>query len=314
MTDEHRLELRRTAGEGPDTCLNCGAALTGSFCSACGQRDIPPYPSTRELVVDAVSEFSGWDGRLATTLRALVRRPGFLTLEFLEGRRVRYISPLRLYLTASLVYFLLTAAAPTVRLDSGKSLFLGLRVGTTVSDDQQSRPERVANAASESLNRQDLTEEEKREALADIARAPSVMRPFLRRAVEDPSGFKRGVLENMPRLLFVLLPMFAAIIAIFYRHRKYPEHLYFAIHLYAFIFLALAVTELAKFTGLPVIAVVASVFALVSIPIYSTLAFRRVYGGSMAGTVMKELAIGLIYGLVAIAAFIVMIYWVSISG
>ena len=315
VTDEHRLDLRREAAEvGQGICLNCGAPLTGAFCSVCGQRDIPPYPTTRELVVDAVTEFSGWDGRLATTLRSLVRRPGLLTLEFLEGRRARYISPLRLYLTASLIYFLLAASAPRLRRESGKSLFPGLRVETTVSDSQVSRPERVANAASESLDNQELTPAEKQAVLTDIAKAPAVMQPFLRRAVEDPSGFKRGIFENMPRLLFVLLPIFAAIVAIFYRRRKYPEHLYFGIHLYAFIFLALAVTELAKFTRLPLLAMVASALAMVAIPIYATLAFRRVYGGSVVATVMKELAIGLIYGSVAIAAFIVMVYWVSISG
>ena len=295
-----------------DTCLNCGAPLTGPFCSACGQRDVPPYPTTRELAIDAISEFSGWDGRFATTLRTLIRRPGILTLEFLEGRRVRYISPLRLYLSASLVYFLLAAAAPTVRFGDGKES--GLSVRTTATGKQPSRPQRVANAASESLNQQDLTAAEKQAALTDIARAPAVMRPFLRRAVEDPRGFKRGVVENMPRLLFVLLPLFAGIIALFYRHRKYPEHLYFAIHLYAFIFIALGLTELAKFSRLPVLALFAGALAVLSIPIYATLAFRRVYGGSILGTIVKEAAIGLVYGVVSIAAFIVMIYWVSIAG
>ena len=299
---------------GRPVCLNCGAPLKGQFCSVCGQRDIPPYPTTRELAIDAITEFSGWDGRLANTFRALVRRPGVLTLEFLEGRRARYISPLRLYLTASLVYFLLAAAAPTVRLDSGKTLFLGLRVGTTTTNGAPTRPERVAQAARESLDQQDLTAAEKKEALADIARAPLVLQPFLRRAVEDPGGFKRGMLENLPRLLFVLLPVFAAIISIFYRHRKYPEHLYFAIHLYAFIFLALALAELSKFTHLPIIAAVASAGAVIAIPVYATLAFRRVYGGSLGGTIMRELAIGVIYAAVSTVAFIVMIYWVSVSA
>src|SRR5687767_11829400 len=103
------------------TCLNCGAALEGRFCSACGQRDVPPYPSVRELALDAATEFSGWDGRLSSTLRALVRRPGLLTLEFLEGRRARYVSPLRLYLSTSLAYFLLAAAAPSIGLSDGDS-------------------------------------------------------------------------------------------------------------------------------------------------------------------------------------------------
>ncbi|MGH9886011.1 MAG: DUF3667 domain-containing protein, partial [bacterium] len=91
-------------------CLNCGTPLHGQFCSSCGQRDVPPYPSVRELAVDAFWELSGWDGRFASTVRALARRPGMLTREFLEGRRARYISPLRLYLMASLVYFLISAA------------------------------------------------------------------------------------------------------------------------------------------------------------------------------------------------------------
>jgi len=295
-------------------CLNCGAPLSGSFCSECGQRDIPPYPSTRELAVDAISEFSGWDGRLASTFRALIQKPGMLTLEFLEGRRVRYISPLRLYLTTSVVYFLLAAAAPTIRLPSGKPMFGGPTVTATPTGKRQSRPERVANAASQSLEQQDLTPAEREAALADIERAPAVMRPFLRRVVQDPAGFKRGILENMPRMLFVLLPVFAGIIALFYRRRKYPEHLYFALHLYAFIFLALAVTELAKFTQLRIVAGIASALCIIAIPTYATLALRRVYGGSIVGTILKELAIGVIYAAVSVVAFVIMIYWVSIAG
>lgn len=114
-------------------CLNCGAPLDGRFCPECGQRDIPPYPSVRELATDAFAEFSGWDGRLAATLRGLVEHPGLLTREFLEGRRARYISPVRLYLTASVVYFVLAASAPNLRLDSGEPL--GLKVTAGTSDD-----------------------------------------------------------------------------------------------------------------------------------------------------------------------------------
>jgi hypothetical protein len=264
-----------------------------------------------------MAEFSGWDGRFVSTLRELIRHPGMLTHEFLEGRRARYISPIRLYLSASLVYFVLAASAPDIRLESGKTLFLGLKVGTTTSGGNKpaSRPERVGNAASTALEKQQpLTAEEKAAALEDIAHAPALMQPLLRRAVEDPRGFKRRLLETMPRMLFVLLPIFAGILALFYRGRKYPEHLYFAIHLHAFIFLALAVGELAKFTLLPVLAVVASFIAVCWIPIYATFAFRRVYGGSLGKTLIKELGIAGIYGLTAAFAFVVMIYWVSIAA
>ena len=240
-----------------------------------------------------------------------------LTREFLEGRRVRYISPLRLYLMASLAYFVLAASAPDIRSESGKTLFLGLHVGATTTPDNHapSRPERVAAAARGALDKQQALSPVEREAtLEDVARAPALMRPFLRRAIEDPGGLKRRLIETMPRMLFVLLPIFAGILALFYRGRKYPEHLYFAIHLHAFIFLALTVAELLKFTRLPLLVAGASLIAVIWIPIYATLAFRRVYGGSLSRTLLKEVAIGMIYSAAAAVGFIVMIYWVSIAA
>ena len=302
------------APTGRASCLNCGASLTGPFCSACGQRDIPPYPSVRELAVDAFSELSGWDGRFATTLRALVRRPGLLTREFLAGHRARYISPLRLYLMASLVYFVLAAAAPEVILDSGKSLFVGLRVTPTIQGGPApSRAERVGNAASEAMRAQQPLYPAVRDSLlAEVARAPAFMQPFLRRSIVDPAGYRRGILEALPRMLFVLLPVFAAIVAVFYRGRKYPEHLYFAIHLHAFVFLALGVIELSKFTGAPALVGSIATITLLGIPIYATFAFRGTYGGSIVRTLMKEAAIGAMYAATTAVAFVTMIYFVAL--
>jgi hypothetical protein len=316
MGDEARLIERPPLVYGHSArCLNCDATISGDFCSACGQRDVPPYPSVRELASDAFAEFSGWDGRLASTLRALVRSPGFLTHEFLEGRRVRYISPLRLYLMTSLVYFLIAAAAPN-RARTGEVSFGGMSVGvstTTASSGPLKAPQRVAKAADKSLKGgQPMTAAERDAALKDISHAPAVLQPLLRRVVVDPVGFKRGLRETMPRMLFVLLPLFAGIVALFYRGRKYPEHLYFAIHLHAFAFLALAAMELLKFSRVPVLVAAAATGALIAIPIYSTMAFRRVYGGSVAGTIGKEVGIGLLYALVSGLGFILMIYWVSL--
>ena len=298
------------------TCLNCHAPLTGPFCAECGQRDIPPYPSVRELAVDAFAEVSGWDGRFATTIRTLVRRPGRLTREFLEGRRARYISPLRLYLMASLVYFLLAATAPDVRLDDGRTLFLGLRVTPNISvDSTPSRAQRVGTAAANSFDAQRPLQQAARDSiLTEIERAPAFMQPFLRRSIIDPAGFRRGILEALPRMLFGLLPVFAVIVALFYRGRKYPEHLYFAIHLHAFVFFALSLTQLAKFTTVPALVGAAAALSVLVIPVYATLAFRGNYGGSLLMNLTKEVAIGAIYLATCAVAFITMIYWVSLLG
>ena len=310
------LRGTKLSDEGPEAprsaaCLNCGTSLTGPFCSQCGQRDVPPYPSVRELVVDAFWELSGWDGRFASTLRALVSKPGRLTLDFLEGRRARYISPLRLYLMASLVYFLAAAAAPDIKVADGKTAFIGVRYTPAPG----TKAERVATATGKAISSQEAISPADRDSIMlAVDKAPAIMRPFFQKALLDPKGLRRSLIEAMPKMLFALLPVFAAIVALFYRRRKYPEHLYFAIHLHAFVFVVLTVSALFKFTRMAPLAITVGVLALVSIPVYATAAFRRTYGGSIAGTLVKEIGIGAIYGAISFAAFIATLFAISRFG
>ena len=157
-----------------------------------------------------------------------------------------------------------------------------------------------------------LTPELRQKALSDIAHAPALLQPTLRKAVTDPVGFRRNLIEAMPRMLFVLLPVFAGIIALFYRGRNYPEHLYFTIHVHAFIFLALGVAELLKFTRVAALTSLAGIVALVWIPIYATKAFKRAYGGSLGMTLVKELAIATLYCTASTIALLVTLYLVSL--
>jgi hypothetical protein len=96
----------------PATCGNCGTPLGGAFCRACGQKAVGPDVSLHDFFHEAFEEFAHVDGKILRTLRLLVTRPGLLTKEFLEGRRVRYISPFRVYLTCSVLFFALAAFAP----------------------------------------------------------------------------------------------------------------------------------------------------------------------------------------------------------
>ena len=69
-----------------------------------------------------------------------------------------------------------------------------------------------------------------------------------------------------------------------------------------------------KFTQIPVLVAVAGLIAVCWIPIYATLAFRRVYGGSIGRTLIKEVGIAALYAVVTGLAFVVMIYWVAIAA
>lgn len=290
-----------------ERCLNCGAPLAGAFCAQCGQRDIPPYPNIRELVTDAFWELSGWDGRFAATVRALIAAPGKLTTEFLGGRRVRYVSPLRLYLVASLGYFLVAAAAPELR-PSGAVNAAGVNIAVSGT-----APSRVAGAAREAREGE-LTPGERASTLKDIGRAPPLLRPVLVRAVTDPQGFRRGLLQTMPRVLFALVPVFAAILALFFRRRKFPEHLYFSLHLHAFVFVALTASEASKLPRVFQLAEVVGALVALWIAVYAVVALRSVYRESLARTLAKSIGIGGLYALAGAAAMAGTVYWAALFG
>ncbi len=102
---------RRRFGRGKDTgpslthCENCGAELQGHWCAQCGQPAIEYRRSFRYVVADLLNEFLNWDSKFFTTIALLILKPWRLTNEFLAGKRVRYVNPLRLYLLASILFF-----------------------------------------------------------------------------------------------------------------------------------------------------------------------------------------------------------------
>ena len=90
-------------------CANCGAALHGPFCGACGQAVKPLDPPVRLFVTEFVQELFDVDNRVLRSLRRLFLTPGFLTREYFAGRRATWVSPLKLYLSTSVVCFAVLA-------------------------------------------------------------------------------------------------------------------------------------------------------------------------------------------------------------
>ena len=86
-------------------CANCDAAVSGRFCHKCGQETVLHPPSTREFLHEFIGHYVALEGKLWKSLGLLLFRPGRLTLEYIKGRRVRYVQPLRLYLSFSLIFF-----------------------------------------------------------------------------------------------------------------------------------------------------------------------------------------------------------------
>lgn len=258
-------------------CLNCGTELRGCFCSECGQRDVPPAPTLRELIGEGWQELTVFDKRLLETLGLLLRRPGALTREVLAGRRARYIKPVRLYLIVSVTYFLIAALVPPGPTD---------RTTASIPGKEQIKID--------ILEPRQLSPEEQQKALQSVERAPGLMKPLFRRLVLDPAGFRRNMVELLPRLVFILVPVFSVIVAIFYR-RPFSHHLVFALHMFAAVFVVMTARRLASLSAnVPFIAVVEGL-TLLFIAVYSLRAFRSTYGDGWPLTLLKSFGIAVLY-------------------
>ena len=94
-------------------CPNCGTPLVCHYCPECGQKVGPVNPTLHDFLHDLTHELLHVDSKIFRSVRLLLTRPGVLTREYFDGRKARYISPLRLYLIFSVAYFAASALALT---------------------------------------------------------------------------------------------------------------------------------------------------------------------------------------------------------
>ena len=106
--------------QGPSTlCLNCGQVLPGAYCPSCGQKAQVRRQPVHHFMRDSFVEFFGVDGRVWTSMAVLLFNPGRLTRVYISGQRVRYLRPLRIYLSSTLLFFVLLATVdPAGRLET----------------------------------------------------------------------------------------------------------------------------------------------------------------------------------------------------
>ena len=95
-------------------CPNCDHEFEGHYCPNCGQRAVAHLrPTLHDLSHEALHEFAHVDSKIVRTAALLLFKPGALTREFNEGKRARSISPVRLYLLASVLFFGMLHLVPT---------------------------------------------------------------------------------------------------------------------------------------------------------------------------------------------------------
>ena len=280
------------------TCRDCAAPLHGPWCAQCGQRDVPLDPPFRELVRDAavdwVQDLLHVEGKLLRTLRVLLR-PGALTLEHAAGRRTRYVTPRRLYLTCSVFFFLLAAALPTPPVAPSPGKDHVVQVGPLRMHLSPKGPEQLVQEAqaAHGLERLWLT--------------------HLARARADTVRLQQAADSTLPKAMFALMPVFALILHVAYRRKglRYVRHLTFALHVHAFAFLLLPLVLLARLSGSAPLRQGVTLAVAWAVMGYLYLAMRRVYGEegrratSRFGVVLALYGLTLFGGMLATLAVLV---------
>lgn len=227
-------------------CRNCGEPLTGCYCSRCGQRATEVTASLRALGRDFADEYLNVDSKILKSILALLLRPGYLTREYLQGRRVRYVRPLRLYLVSSVLFFLvLSFTQPLSDIfqdDPDQPMSVEEVIRMLSEDDAATAPPpeaaSPAGAGEEPVLEMPVPPQVVRVGPWEVNAAGRMERIRRMSPAALLAAFADGFERYLPRLMFVLLPLFALLLKLLYlrQRRFYAEHFIFALHFHAFIF------------------------------------------------------------------------------
>ncbi len=293
-------------------CLNCASPLAPAahFCSQCGQDTANHPPSLFEFAHEFVSHYIAAEGRLWKSLWGLLARPGFLTREYLAGRKQRYVLPLRLILTFGLLFFLalkLTSggavkaatdsapqAASSASVPAGvdveiasRSTHIGPRVARHEAD-------REASAASSADSDEDGDTPPIQMSAEDWQQIPPALRARLKQANDnwraDPDAVTKSMGATMlalaPYAVLCSLPFFAALLKLLFWRQTYGAHFVFAMHLHAAWYAMLLIATLLPWVGVG--------FAVwLWSNVYPVLALKRVHAASWWTTLLRAAVLAL---------------------
>ena len=185
-------------------CQTCGNPRQEHFCPNCGEKRHDPHALTlRHYAEETLEGFTHFDHRFFRSGRALLFKPGLLTAEFVEGRRVRYMLPLPLFLVCNLLFFALLTNNP---FSQPLNTFVRFAPYTQFG---------TVNTVRTVLTRTGETEK------------------------ELTVRFNAAMRVNSKTYLFALIPVFAGVFAMAFarRGRTFIGHLIFATHFMAFMLL-----------------------------------------------------------------------------
>jgi len=299
------------------SCLNCGHTLDQiyNYCPRCGQENNDRMVSFGELVKDFFINYFSFDTKFIRSTKPFLFAPGELASLFISGKRASYVNPLRLYIIVSVIFFFLSTLLVKESLqNAGVQLNLedqqmSATATNTQVDSLQTKSLGFAwHELSAILAEETLTNQEALDSLKTYTGLEIVINGYfgqhfftqLRKvARQDLEIFSAYVLQNMPVMMFLLLPVFALILKLLYMRRNvlYVKHLIHGIHLHAFVFFLLTLLLLV-YLIFDVSQVVGSYVQLtvnILMLLYVYMSMLRVYDQHWFKTLIKFTLLSVVY-------------------
>ena len=300
-------------------CANCGAPVNDRFCAHCGQRVEHQVHSLGEFMGEAAEVITHADSRVWRTFVPLLLRPGFLTQQYLAGRRASYLPPFRLYIVLSVLFFLMVSLfTPAPHLQTGDPAQGRIELQKELDKATDPQAQAALRRSLQLVNALDTTKSSKPtdasqcETRLSGASLPDWLRARMVRGcrkITEDNGRElfQSVIHNGGRAMFVFLPLIAALMKLLYwrPRRHYVEHLLLLLHNHAFIFFSVSIL-----LALNLIVRSDNVMGWLATALwfycvwYLYRSMRRVYGQGRALTFVKFVVLGGAYFVCGLVTFI----------
>ncbi|RKS92312.1 uncharacterized protein DUF3667 [Flavobacterium limicola] len=241
------------------TCLNCRYVVENRFCPNCGQENTDTRKTFHHLFIHFFEDLTHYENAFWRTIKNLLFKPAALTKEYLSGKRLSYLAPVRLYIFISFITFLLIAIFPTANNSSDKTLEKKSIITTKSKAFQNSLSIndsikknltntkgdiQLFNFGYESVEQLDSIQKHspKSEKLSDISYWMNKKIQIVKEnntQSEIIEKFISSFTHNLPKVLFVFMPIFALFLWLFHNKKRwyYFDHGIFTLHYFSFLLL-----------------------------------------------------------------------------
>ncbi|UTN03809.1 DUF3667 domain-containing protein [Flavobacterium bizetiae] len=240
------------------TCLNCRHVVEQKFCPNCGQENTDSRKTFHHLFIHFFEDLTHYENAFWRTIKNLLFKPSSLTKEYLSGKRLSYLAPVRLYIFISFITFLLITLFPSNVNDkivkSEKAINEEISKNDAIVNKKKDKRYFHFKTMKEIDSIQKYGKENEKLNASSYwfsEKAIHVTEKYTKKEIYEK--FIESFFHNLPKILFIIMPFFAFFLWLFHSKKKwyYFDHGIFTLHYFSFlllIFLIMFISD--RFFGL----------------------------------------------------------------